>query len=45
MYRTFNVGLGMVIVCSPSDSEVIENHVREFYRIGEVVTGNREVLI
>ena len=45
MYRTFNVGLGMVIVCSPSDSHVVESHLREFYRIGEVVTGSREVLI
>jgi phosphoribosylformylglycinamidine cyclo-ligase len=45
MYRTFNVGLGMVIVCSPSDADRIASHLREFYRIGEVVTGNREVLI
>jgi len=45
MYRTFNVGLGMVIVCSPSDVDRIASHLREFYRIGEVVTGNREVLI
>jgi phosphoribosylformylglycinamidine cyclo-ligase len=45
MYRTFNMGIGMVIVCSPSDADVIESHLREFYRIGEVVTGNREVLI
>jgi phosphoribosylformylglycinamidine cyclo-ligase len=45
MYRTFNVGLGMVIVCSPSDVNRIASHLREFYRIGEVVTGNREVLI
>src|SRR5678816_2769151 len=42
MYRTFDVGLGMVIVCSPSDAGAIESHLREFYRIGEVVTGNRE---
>ena len=45
MYRTFNMGVGMVIVCSQSESHVIESHLREVYRIGEVVTGNREVLI
>jgi phosphoribosylformylglycinamidine cyclo-ligase len=46
MYRTFNMGVGMVIVCSPSDAGVIESHLGEAcYRIGEVVTGNREVLI
>jgi len=49
MYRTFNMGVGMVIVCAPSDAPTIESHLRErseaCYRIGEVVTGNREVLI
>lgn len=45
MYRTFNVGLGMVIVCSPSDAGLIEQHLQACYRIGKVVTGNREVLI
>jgi phosphoribosylaminoimidazole (AIR) synthetase len=45
MNRTFNMGVGMVIVCAPSDAAAIEGHVQECYRIGEVVTGNREVLI
>ena len=49
MYRTFNMGVGMVIVCAPSDAATIEGHLRErseaCYRIGEVVTGKREVLI
>jgi phosphoribosylformylglycinamidine cyclo-ligase len=49
MYRTFNMGVGMVIVCSTGDVETIETHLRsrgeEFYAIGNVVTGNREVLI
>jgi phosphoribosylformylglycinamidine cyclo-ligase len=49
MYRTFNMGVGIVIVCAPSDAATIESHMRErseaCYRIGEVVTGNREVLI
>lgn len=49
MYRTFNMGVGMVIVCAPADAETIESHLRErgetCYTIGEVVTGNREVII
>jgi phosphoribosylformylglycinamidine cyclo-ligase len=49
MYRTFNMGVGMVIVCAESDAHAIERHLRESgeacYRIGSVVTGNREVLI
>jgi len=45
MYRTFNMGIGMVIVCSPSDAGVIEHQLQACYRIGEVVTGDREVLI
>lgn len=46
MYRTFNMGVGMVIVCSSSDAGRIKKHLGETcYEIGEVVTGNREVLI
>lgn len=49
MYRTFNMGIGMVIVCSNTDADTIETHLRSHdetcYRIGNVVTGNREVLL
>ena len=49
MYRTFNAGLGMVIVCSEREAAGIETHLRDrgnpCYRIGHVVAGNREVLI
>ena len=45
MYRTFNMGIGMVIVCSRSNAGMIEGQLQACYRIGEVVTGNREVLI
>jgi len=45
MYRTFNMGVGMVIVCAPSDVEMIAGHVGDCYRIGSVVSGNREVSI
>jgi phosphoribosylformylglycinamidine cyclo-ligase len=49
MYRTFNMGVGMVIVCSPGDAETIKTHFRErgdsCYEIGNVVEGSREVII
>ena len=49
MYRTFNMGVGMVIVCSADDAETIKTHLRNeretCYEIGNVVSGNREVLI
>jgi phosphoribosylformylglycinamidine cyclo-ligase len=49
MYRTFNMGIGMVIVCSPGNAGTIENHLRgrgeTCYRIGNVISGNREVSI
>ena len=49
MYRTFNMGVGMVIVCSRSDVDQIKSHLKErgdeCYQIGEVVAGDREVLI
>ena len=49
MYRTFNMGIGMVIVCSSSDAGTIESHLSSHgetcYTIGKVVSGNREVLI
>ncbi|HEY3580526.1 MAG TPA: phosphoribosylformylglycinamidine cyclo-ligase [Pyrinomonadaceae bacterium] len=49
MYRTFNMGVGMVIVCSRGDVDPIKSHLKdrgdECYQIGKVVGGNREVLI
>ena len=45
MYRTFNMGVGMVIVCSRGDAGTIKTHLETCYEIGSVVSGNREVLI
>ena len=49
MYRTFNMGVGMVIVCSRSDLDPVKSHLKErgdkCYQIGEVVEGNGEVLL
>jgi phosphoribosylformylglycinamidine cyclo-ligase len=49
MYRTFNMGVGMVIIAAPDDAPAILAHIRErgdqCYEIGRVLEGNREVLI
>lgn len=47
MYRTFNMGVGMVVVCAESDVEVIKSHVEargeKCFEIGRVVAGERDV--
>ncbi len=49
MYRAFNMGLGMIIICTKSDAGKIKAHLEEqgesCYEIGRVVRGNREVAI
>ncbi|XP_058735578.1 phosphoribosylformylglycinamidine cyclo-ligase, chloroplastic/mitochondrial-like [Vicia villosa] len=43
MMRTFNMGIGMVLVVSPAAAnEILENRVEagKAYRIGEVISGN-----
>src|SRR3989442_1308695 len=41
MYRTFNMGVGMVIVCAGSDASTIKSQVSEkCYEIGRVISGN-----
>jgi phosphoribosylformylglycinamidine cyclo-ligase len=46
MHRTFNMGVGMVIICSPADADTIRQHFDspgDCHRIGRVVEGAREV--
>ena len=49
MFRTFNMGIGMVIVCSAANAAIIKTHLDSFgdahYEIGKVIAGNREVII
>jgi phosphoribosylformylglycinamidine cyclo-ligase len=49
MYRTFNMGVGMVIVAAPQDAEAITAELQQrneaVYEIGRVTEGNREVTI
>ena len=49
MFRTFNMGLGMIIVCAPENAHQIKSHVEvsggECFRVGSVVRGSRTVTI
>jgi phosphoribosylformylglycinamidine cyclo-ligase len=49
MYRTFNMGVGMVVICAADDTQTISDDLgaRGFpsYEIGRVRAGNREVII
>src|ERR671921_443970 len=45
MHRTFNMGVGMVVICSPEDAEAVRYHFDspgECFPIGRVVEGARE---
>ena len=45
MFRTFNMGIGMVIVCDPDHVAQIKNVVSNCYRIGRVGEGERKVVL
>ena len=49
MYRVFNMGIGMAMMTAPGEVAEVEGLIRsagmEVYRIGEVVTGGREVAL
>lgn len=43
MFRTFNMGIGMVIVCSKSGKNAVMDHIEDLYEIGCITTGNGKV--
>jgi phosphoribosylformylglycinamidine cyclo-ligase len=45
MFRTFNMGIGMVLICSQFDAESIAHQIGQGYDIGKVVSGNKEVFV
>lgn len=45
MFRTFNMGIGMIVVCSPGDKDAIREHLGTCYEIGRVTKGDRGVSI
>jgi phosphoribosylformylglycinamidine cyclo-ligase len=45
MFRTFNMGIGMIVVCSPDSKDFILSRLSSSFEIGTVVDGAGEVLI
>jgi len=44
MFRTFNMGIGMVVVCSEDEGSILENGLGASH-IGKVVDGDRTVVL
>jgi phosphoribosylformylglycinamidine cyclo-ligase len=42
MYRTFNMGLGMVVTCAPQDVEAVREQLPEAVVVGEVIAHKGE---
>lgn len=49
MFRTFNMGVGMVLICAESEARNIQSHIKNFgekcFEIGKVVKGDKTVKI
>lgn len=45
MFRTFNMGIGLVLICSANDAELICTEVGECFRIGQIIKGKISVSI
>ena len=44
MFRTFNMGIGMIVVCSDSDREFLSEHLNS-NEIGKVTAGDGKISI
>lgn len=45
MFRTFNMGIGMVVVCAAEDKEFLKKNLGECFEIGRVIEGNKKISI
>ncbi len=45
MFRTFNMGIGMVVVVSEENAEQVKAAIADSVRIGSIAAGNKEVKI
>lgn len=49
MYRTFNMGVGMVLVVSSEEADAVREHLRAagevYYELGSVVPGSRQTVM
>lgn len=48
MLRTFNLGLGMIVITSPQYAEMVKDQIEQagevYYEVGEVIDGNGKVV-
>ena len=49
MYRTFNMGVGMVLVIDAAEADAVREHLRaageEFFELGKVVEGSKKTVM
>lgn len=46
LYRTLNMGIGMVVICSDADADAVQGSIPETtWRIGKLVAGERSVTL
>jgi len=45
MFRTFNMGIGMIVICSSASGNVFEDWINNYYEIGRIIPGRGEVQI
>ncbi|MCV5647987.1 AIR synthase-related protein, partial [Escherichia coli] len=49
MFRTFNMGIGMIVIVAPEDEPKVRAHVetcgQQCFTVGRVVSGERAVII
>ncbi len=45
MFRTFNMGIGMVVICAEEDKEFLKENLGECFEIGKVFEGNKVVVV
>jgi phosphoribosylformylglycinamidine cyclo-ligase len=45
MFRTFNMGIGMIVICDETEKKFLKENLGECFEIGRVVEGNKEIHI
>jgi phosphoribosylformylglycinamidine cyclo-ligase len=45
MFRTFNMGIGMVVLCAENDKEFLKENLEDCFEIGQVIEGDKLVEI
>ena len=45
MFRTFNMGIGMTVICAEEDREFFKENLPNAVEIGRVIVGDKEVII